>query len=177
MNTATHIFNVLAASFFMTPCYLSVKPQLDAMPIKEVKQPTMPIDELTYGAEELKATMLHQFTFTYRNELDILKKVRRIREGSGHVDMIQDLLEQSLLGDKYPAPLAAINYDVAQNVKAKELSQEMAVLLANNNGSKDDGSKAKLLRDKAYTMLYNHMSTVREFGRFVFWKDETRLQK
>ncbi|WP_421918555.1 hypothetical protein [Marinifilum sp.] len=50
----------------------------------------------------------------------------------------------------------------------------MSELLATANGDKDERSESKLLRDRAYTLLTNHMSTIREYGRYVFWKNEDR---
>jgi len=34
-----------------------------------------------------------------------------------------------------------------------------------------------LLRDKVYTLLYNKVSEIREYGRYVFWKDVDRKEK
>ena len=33
---------------------------------------------------------------------DVLKKVMRIREGGSNADMVQDLIELAVLGEKYP---------------------------------------------------------------------------
>jgi hypothetical protein len=32
----------------------------------------------------------------------------------------------------------------------------------------------KLLRDKAFTLLAQKESTVREYGRYLFWKDDNK---
>jgi len=125
-------------------------------------------------AYDLRSEMLHHFTYAYRNHSDIIKKVRRIREGGGHADMIQDLLELSVLAEKYPQPLAEINYDVNLNSKSINTSQAMANLLAKVNGSSSEISENKLIRDKAFTLLYERMMKIRECGRYVFWKNEDR---
>lgn len=125
-------------------------------------------------AYDLRDEMLHHFTYAFRKHSDIIKKVRRIREGGGHTDMIQDLLELSVLAEKYPQPLVKINYDVNLNSKSKTKSHAMANLLAEANGSTSEISESKLLRDKAFTLLYNRMMEIRECGRYVFWRNEDR---
>ena len=44
-------------------------------------------------------------------------------------------------------------------------------------GLSDESSRTKLLRDKVYTLLYNKVSEIREYGRYVFWKDVDRKEK
>lgn len=128
-------------------------------------------------AYELRNELLHHFSFAYRKNPDISKKVMRIREGGGHADMIQDLLELAVLGEKYPEPLAAVGFDTTTLQTARTTSHAMAELLAASNGSKDENSKTKEKRDKAYTLLSNKASTIREYGRYIFWKDTDRRDK
>lgn len=128
-------------------------------------------------AYELRDEMFHHMSFAYRNLPDVNKKVMRIREGSGHADMIQDLIELAVLAEKYPEPLAQINFDTSLIAKAKETSREMAELLALNNGSKDESNAVKLLRDKAFTLLDDRMRKIREVGQYVFWRNPDRKEK
>lgn len=128
-------------------------------------------------AYELRNEMLHHFSFAYRKHQDVKKKVMRIREGGGHADMIQDLVELAVLGEKNPEPLNKIGFDTASLQNARSTSYSMSELLAASNGSKDDSSANKILRDKAYTLLVERVSTIREYGRYIFWKDEERREK
>jgi len=133
--------------------------------------------EQSPAAYELRDNLLHHFSFAFRKEADVKPKVSRIKEGSSHADMIQDLIELAVLGEKNPEPLTKINFDVATLQTARTISHNMSELLAASNGSKDESSKNKLLRDKAYTLLIGHMSAIREYGKYVFWKDEERKEK
>jgi len=215
------------------------KERIEALPLREVKLPNQPVDELTASAEtlakeaakdkkafknagmdvflidelaslsgalrycqaqwmseyrarqeaqkewleqsptayELRDEMLHHFSFAYRNYPDIKIKVSRIKEGSSHADMIQDLIELAVLGEKNPQPLTDINYDHSLNEKARVSSRAMSELLATANGSKDESSSNKLMRDKVYTVLTGHMRAIREYGKYVFWKNEERKEK
>ena len=128
-------------------------------------------------AYALRDELLHHFSFAYRNREDVLKKVMRIREGGSNADMIQDLLEAAVLGEKYPEPLAAINFDLNLLQQARTVSHTMSELLATANGADGDTSETKLLRDKAFTLLDKADSTIREYGRYVFWKDETKRDR
>lgn len=128
-------------------------------------------------AINLRDEMLHHFSFAYRNDSNLLKKVRRIREGNTNADMIQDLVELAVLGENNPEPLSSIHFEMPILEEAKELSHSLSVLLAQANGTAEEGGSNKLLRDKAYTLLYNKVQEIREYGRYVFWKDEERLNK
>jgi len=128
-------------------------------------------------AYDLKNELLHHFSFAYRNEPDVKKKVMRIREGSGHADMLQDLMDLAVLAEKNPEPLTAINYNTELNTKARSLSHDMAELLANANGSKDESSAIKIRRDKVYTLLSERIRAIREVGQYVFWRNPERKAK
>nr|WP_319398846.1 hypothetical protein [uncultured Carboxylicivirga sp.] len=128
-------------------------------------------------AYKLRDDMLHHFTFAYRKDSNLLQKVRRLREGSSNADMIQDLIELAVLGENNPQPLGTINFDMPVLQEAKKLSHSLSELLAQANGTAEEGGGNKLLRDKAYTLLYKKVQEIREYGRYVFWKNDERLKK
>ncbi len=130
--------------------------------------------EKSPAAYDMRNDLLHHFSFAYRKDDNIRKKVARIREGGSHADMVQDLIELAVLGEKYPEQLVAINFDVATLAEARTTSQAMSELLAASNGAAGESSANKLLRDKAYTLLHGKAATIREFGQYVFWKDEDK---
>ncbi len=125
-------------------------------------------------AYELKKEMLHHLSFAYRDMDEIKSKIKRIRAGRTNADMIQDLLELSVLAEKYPEPLSKIGYDNTLTIKARNVSNKMRELLALANGSVL-ANITKLNRDKTFTILINRTSSICEVGRYVFWKDESRL--
>jgi hypothetical protein len=53
----------------------------------------------------------------------------------------------------------------------------MSELLAAANGSAGEGGEVKNLRDKAFTLLAQKESTIREYGRYVFWQDEEKRSR
>lgn len=129
------------------------------------------------NAYELKKELLHHFSFAFRNYPDVTKKVMRIREGSSHADMIQDLIELAVLGESNQEPLIQVGFDITTLQTAKTTSSRMSELLATANSNKDESSTNKLNRDKAYTLLMEDISDIREVGKYVFWRDEDRKEK
>ncbi len=125
----------------------------------------------------LRDDLLHHFSFAYRNREDLLKKVMRIREGASNADMVQDLVDAATLGEKNPEPLVAIHFDLEILSQARTVSHRMSELLAAANGSSDESSETKVLRDKAFTLLDKVDSTIREYGRYVFWKDAEKRDR
>ncbi|SHF33362.1 hypothetical protein SAMN05444274_104457 [Mariniphaga anaerophila] len=128
-------------------------------------------------AFEFRDELLHAFSFAYRNLGDVKKKVMRIREGRSNADMVQDLIELAVLGEKYPEPLTAINFDLEKLTQSRALSHSMSELLAASNGAAGEGNEVKVLRDKAYTLLAEKARIIREYGQYVFWKDESKLKR
>lgn len=107
---------------------------------------------------------------------DVKAKVQKIAEGSGHADMLQDLHDASVLGEKYPEPLQAVGFDMSLLTKAAQMSDELANLLAKANGARMSDNKLKILRDKAYTYLKQAVDEVKHHGQFVFWRSPDRLK-
>jgi hypothetical protein len=126
---------------------------------------------------EVRNELLHHFSFAYRSDGNLRKQLMRIREGRKHADMVQDLVELAFLGEKNPRPLTAINFDLAKLQQARKMSHDLAELLAASNSAAAGNSVSKQLRDKAFTLLFKKDSTIREYGRYVFWKDEARKSK
>lgn len=128
------------------------------------------------GAVIFRNEMIHSFRFAYRNDAECSKKIREIDEGNSYPDMVQDLGNLALLGKENPAPLHLIKYDMAKIDIADELCVKMGELLAKVNGEKSNSSSKKIIRDQAYTFLNEASSTIREYGKFVFWKDEKKFK-
>ncbi len=127
-------------------------------------------------AYELRNELLHGFRFAYRMDETLLGRVAAIAEGNSHADMIQDLNDLAVLGRANLAPLKAIAFDTKKLDTAATQADEMADLLARANGDRAEQSEYKLLRDKAYTHLKELVDTVREAGKYVFWKNPQRLK-
>lgn len=126
-------------------------------------------------AYELRDRLLSDFRFAFRNHPDLVKTIRAISKGKSHADMIQDLNDLSVVGKANLQLLEAINFDISLLDEAARTASEMAALLAEVNSSGQERSEAKKIRDQAYTHLKGAVDEIREYGRYVFRKNEERF--
>ncbi len=114
--------------------------------------------------------------FAYRKDDNLLNRVSAITEGSGHADMIQDLNDVAILGKENTEPLTAISFDLTLLDTAANTANEMGDLLAMVTTDRADSSDDILVRNQAYTHLYEAVDDIRECGQYVFWKNKDRLK-
>lgn len=141
---------------------------------KSAEQAETDWKEQSPAAYKLRNDMLHDFFYAYRNNPDKLALVRKIAEGAGHADMIQDLHDMSVLGEANPDQLDSINFDMTLLPKAATTSAAMASLLAKANGDHLSNNKTKQLRDKAYTYMKKVVDEIRAAGQYKFWHTPAR---
>ncbi len=127
-------------------------------------------------AYDLRDNLLHTFRFAYRKRPDVLGRVQEIARGNGHADMIQDLNDLSVLGKDHREELEAIKFDMAVLDEAADMADELADLLGAATSERADSSEAKKIRDQAYTYLKDGVDEVREFGQYIFWRDDARFR-
>lgn len=125
---------------------------------------------------ELRKELIDHMEFAYRNDDNLLNKLKLIKEGDSRADAIQDLSDLSVLGKEYPAPLAAINYDLTNCDKAAEFANKMGGLLGDINGHMYFEDDLKLIRDKAYTLTKRLVDEIRSYGKFVFRNDSKKIK-
>jgi len=120
--------------------------------------------------------LLADLRFAFRKRTDLLARVRTITGGEGDADMIQDLMDISVLGKANLDTLNKIKYDLRNFDIAEQKSDYLAELLARANGAALDNSKAKEIRDRAYTHLKEAVDEVRDTGKYAFRKNPERFK-
>lgn len=134
-------------------------------------------NEISPEAVDFRNQMLHHFNFAYRKSPELSAIVRKIRDGNSNADLVQDLFDLYALGTKNTEELKAIGYDLnllkVSEKKGLKLQETLSVV----NGTFDAASDLKFKRDALYSLLEERISTIREYGRYVFWRDEDRLKK
>jgi len=133
-------------------------------------------DQSSEQAFDLRDHILHSMRYAYRNDAELLNRVRDIAEGSTNPDMIQDLNDAAVLGKANLEPLKSINFDPGLLDQAAQKSDEMSALLAAATGDRQADSAVKLVRDQAYTHLKQAVDEVRACGQYVFWKNPDRAK-
>jgi hypothetical protein len=135
-------------------------------------------EEKIDDARLLQRELKHDFQFAYRNHPDILKRLKNIIDGSGNMDLIQDLSDYSAFAGQYPEPLTAILYDTDKTVRAKQLSLDLVDLMNKVDGVKDSKNRPeKIMRDRAYTHLKQLVDEIRAYGKYAFWNDEEKQKR
>jgi len=132
--------------------------------------------EKSPAAYDLRNQLLHDFHFAYRNSLDLTGRVRRIAEGNGHADMIQDLNDMAELGKANSTQLNAIGFNLEQLELAASTSDEMAQLLSMATTERASDNQARIIRDKAFTLLKETVDEIRQCGQYIFWRDPQRFK-
>ena len=133
--------------------------------------------EKSPGAYSLRSDLLSELEFAFYEDHELQSAIDRIRDGNGDADMIQDLMDLSVLGKDHLEKLQETGFDAAMLDQAENMADQMSVLLARANGTKDSNSESKEIRDKAYSYLKELVSEVRRYGKFVFRKDEEHAAK
>lgn len=127
-------------------------------------------------AYDLCDELMHVFRYAYRKDEKLMVLVGRIAEGSGHADLVMDLGSLAMLGTNNPAPLQAVSLDMTKLDLASQLSEECSELLGRVHGARTASDvNEKDMRDRAFTHLKEGVDTIREAGKFLFWKDEKRV--
>ena len=127
-------------------------------------------------AYELRNKLVHEFLFAFRNDETLVRKVRGISSGGGYADMIQDLVNLSILGQNHKEELGKINFDMSQLDTAMETADSMADLLGVVNAVSPLEKEALDLRDRAFTYLNAVMTEIRSYGKFVFYRNRGRYK-
>jgi hypothetical protein len=125
----------------------------------------------------LRDELVDEFDFAFAGNSSLQTILNRIKDDTGNADMIQDLMDLSVLGKDNKKILAQTRFDATKLDKAEELADTMAKLLGIANGTKDDNNAAKLLRDQAYTYMKLQVEEVRRYGKFVFRADKEHVAK
>lgn len=128
-------------------------------------------------AIEFRDTLLDELDFAYRKQPDLQAAVSEIAEGNTNADLVQDLNDLAVLGRNNPEPLLATNFNPDLLPQAAELSDTLAVVLADANGDRSATNDERVLRDQAYTYLKEAVDEVRSYGKFVFRNDAGKLKQ
>lgn len=123
-----------------------------------------------------RADLIENMTFAYRNNPDLLQKLKAIKKGNSHADAVQDLASLAVLGKANLTPLQAIHFDITLCDKASEEASRMGELLGQVNGHMYVDDELKIFRDKAFSLLKEVVDEVRSYGRFVFRKNSDLQQ-
>ena len=117
----------------------------------------------------LRKELMRFLTFAYRKDNRLLGILDKIRQGRGHRDMIQDLLDLHVVATDNPEPLHAIPaFDFAKVAKAKEMYDALGYLLAKSSQDPKLVQATKETMNRAWTWYKMAADEVTTTGQFAF---------
>ncbi|MUP37773.1 hypothetical protein [Labilibaculum euxinus] len=117
---------------------------------------------------KLRKHLIDNMQFAFRNDKDLLKKIRDIKKGNSLASIIFDLALLARLGKSNVEALQAINFDLSLCDKATEEYERISSLLAVKDSKMYIPDEMLLIRNKAFTLLKQVVDEIRRYGKFVF---------
>ncbi|MCP4214477.1 MAG: hypothetical protein GY765_07455 [bacterium] len=127
-------------------------------------------------AEDLVTVLMHRFRFACRDNPELLGRLKEIGKGEKYSDLIQSLNDLCAFGQLHAEVVNAGNFDTTMLDTAAAYSNDLCTVRAHVNANRKETQANKRIRDQAYTHLKNAVDQVREYGRFVFWRNSVRLK-
>lgn len=119
-------------------------------------------------ASKLEAELIRALRFAFRNNPDLLARLKYIAKGNSYANLIQDLNDLALLGQKHSQLLTAIGFDMDLLDTATAKSKELAGLWAQTKIEKERLNETAVARNKAFWTLHQQVSEIRAAGQYVF---------
>ncbi len=119
----------------------------------------------------LRADMLADARWAFRNEAGLLDALARIQEGEGLDDLVQDLRDLAALFHAQRHLFAAVDAEALAE-RAQDVAISLGDLVATR---REETTDEKDLRDRAASWLKDAMSDIRAAGQYALRKDPARL--
>jgi hypothetical protein len=120
--------------------------------------------------------LIHHFYYAFRHDSSLIGWVKEIAERSTHAGMIQDLKDLNVLGRANRELLTNIGFDLTLLDLAAQKADELKVKYAAGSWNCEAYLEAKKIRSQAFTHLKKAVDFIREYGRYVFWRNASRLK-
>lgn len=130
--------------------------------------------ELQAG-KDIHRELVHYFSFAFRNDVALSKKLKRIKKANKIASLIQTLSNLSYFGESHKDLLEKVSFDFQLLEKASNLSHQLGHLASEYHANKWNIKDNKRFRDKTYTYLKLCVDEIRDAGKFVFRGNKKRL--
>jgi hypothetical protein len=125
---------------------------------------------------DLRNELIHHFNYAFRDDSSLIVQVKEIAERHSHEGMLQGLKELSALGKANRDLLTKIGFDFTLLDIAGKKSGELEKMRAAGSCNCENYREVKKIRDQAYTHLKEAVDYIREYARYVFWRNTGRLK-
>jgi len=130
-------------------------------------------------AVELKQSLMHylRFVFKRNNMTAELKSIAEIAKGRGRRDLMLDMMDLHKLAEKHTDLLTTVGVAPSIVDEAAVMFEKLRNILGDINMQPEEVEAKRSMVRKAYTYLWEAVDNIREFGQFVFWKDEKKTDQ
>ena len=94
--------------------------------------------------------------------------VNKVKKGDSNADLVQDLSDLSVFGQRHSNLLEMCNFDINLIETLRFKTSECGQTLAKWNNTRKSTAKSGITRNKAYTYLKCAVDEVREIGKYTF---------
>jgi hypothetical protein len=130
----------------------------------------------TPDAYDLRNVLVHHFRYAFRDDPSLMESVKEIADRITHDGMIQGLRDLSVLGINNRDLLTKIGFDLTLLDLAAKKAEELDAKYAAASWDREYYLEAKKIRNQAFTHLKEAVDFIREYGRYVFWRNAYRLK-
>jgi len=124
----------------------------------------------------LRNELIHHFNYAFRDKSSLIVKVKEIAGRKSHEGMVKGLYALYVLGHINHYLLTDIGFDLKMLDLAAQMSNELATKKDEASFESEEYLEAKNFRNRAYTHLKEAVDYIREYGRYVFWRNPARLK-
>jgi hypothetical protein len=126
---------------------------------------------------DLRNVLIHHFNYAFRNDSSLIVQVKKIAERRTNAGMLQGLKDLSALGKANRDLLIKIGFEFSLLDLAEQKSRELVTKKEASSSDSEDHLEAKKIRNQAYTHLKEAVDYIREYAKYVFWRNKGRLKR
>lgn len=127
-------------------------------------------------ARNLRKELIHILCYALESKPSEYAKVKRCAAGKKNDQLIQSLIDLSVIGKNHQDELKGIMPDNSLLDKAWQMSFDLGKLQSEVSNTPKEISGGQTLRNKAYYHLKEAVEEVRKAGQYVFWKDKEKYK-
>lgn len=125
---------------------------------------------------DLKKELIHHFNYAFRDQSSLIGKVKEIANKRSFDAMINGLYKLSVLGLENRELLKKIGFDFTLLALAEQKSNDFKANKDMASFDSEDYLETKKIRDQAFTHLKDAVDYIRDYAKYVFWSNPSRLK-
>jgi hypothetical protein len=125
---------------------------------------------------DLRNELVHHFRYAFRDDSSLILRVTEISKRITRKGMIKGLRDLFVLGKANRDLLTKIGFDLTLLDMARIKADELDAKYEAGSWDREDYREVKKIRDQAFTHLKEAVDYIREYARYVFWRNAYRLK-